>query len=66
MGHINRVRTSPNQNLVVYSLRHTHKDMLRDANIPKNMGDFLLGHSASSVGESYEQSYSWNFKKSGY
>ena len=37
--------------------------MLRDAGIAKDMQDFLLGHAASSLGESYEQSYSLKSKK---
>ena len=59
---IKLVREEKNQNLVVHSLRHTYKDMLRDAGIPKDMHDFLLGHSASSVGESYGQGYSLRAK----
>ena len=63
MRHIAKVRTSEDQNLVVHSLRHTYKDMLRDAGIAKDMQDFLLGHAASSVGESYGQGYSLKSKK---
>ena len=59
---IELVREEKNQNLVVHILRHTYKDMLRDAGIPKDMHDFLLGHSASSVGESYGQGYSLRAK----
>ena len=63
MRHIAKVRTSGDQNLVVHSLRHTYKDMLRDAGIPKDMQDFLVGHAASSVRESYRQVYSLKSKK---
>ena len=63
MRHIAKVRTSGDQNFVVHSLRHTYKDLLRDAGIAKDMQDFLLGHAASSVGESYEQGYSLKSKK---
>ena len=63
MRHTAKVRTSEDQNLVVHSLRHTYKDMLRDAGIAKDMQDFLLGHTASSVGESYGQGYSLKSKK---
>jgi len=63
MRHIAKVRTSEDQNLVVHSLRHTYKDMLRDAGIAKDMQDFLLGHAANSVGESYGQGYSLQSKK---
>ena len=63
MRHIAKVRTSGDQNLVLHSLRHTYKDLLRDADIAKDMQDFLLGHAASLVGESYEQGYSLKSKK---
>ena len=58
LRQISKVKTNENENLVVHSLRHTYKDMLRDAGIPKDLQDFLLGHAASSVGESYGQGYS--------
>jgi site-specific recombinase XerD len=57
------VRGFPEENLVVHSLRHTYKDMLRDAGVAKDMQDFLLGHAASSVGDSYGQGYSLQSKK---
>ena len=63
MRHIAKVRTSADQNLVVHSLNLTYKDMLRDVGIAKDMQDFLLGHAASSVGESYGQGYSLKSKK---
>jgi len=63
LRQIRLVRSSSDQNLVVHSLRHTYKDMLRDAGVPKDLQDFLLGHAASSVGESYGQGYSLKSKK---
>jgi integrase len=63
LRQIRLVRSSFDQNLVVHSLRHTYKDMLRDAGVPKDLQDFLLGHAASSVGESYGQGYSLKSKK---
>lgn len=48
---------------MVHSLQHTYKDMLRDAGVPKDLQDFLLGHAASSVGENYGQGYSLTAKK---
>lgn len=47
----------------MHSLHHIYKDMLRDAGIAKDMQDFLLGHAASTVGESYGQPYSLKSKK---
>lgn len=38
---------------VVYSLRHTMKDRLRLAEVPKNVQDEILGHSHKGVGEDY-------------
>jgi integrase len=63
LRQIRLVRSSFDQNLVVHSLRHTYKDMLRDAGVSKDLQDFLLGHAASSVGESYGQGYSLKSKK---
>ena len=63
LRRIKMVRDNPNENLVVHSLRHTYKDLLRDAGIPKDMQDFILGHAASSVGDSYGQGYSLLSKK---
>ena len=44
-------------------MQHKYKDMLPDAGVPKDLQDFLLGHAASSVGESYGQGYSLTAKK---
>ena len=63
LRRIKIVRDKPEENLVVHSLRHTYKDLLRDAGIPKDMQDFLLGHAANSVGDSYGQGYSLASKK---
>lgn len=38
---------------VVYSLRHTMKDRLRLAEVPKHVQDEILGHSHKGVGEDY-------------
>lgn len=64
LRQIKLVREYPEENLVVHSLRHTYKDLMRDAGIAKDMQDFLLGHAASSVGESYGQGYSLASKMS--
>ena len=37
--------------------------MRRDTGLAKDMQDFLVGHAASSVGESYGQGYSLKLKK---
>jgi len=37
--------------------------MLRDAGVPKDLQNFLLGQAASTVGESYGQGYSLTAKK---
>lgn len=63
MRQIRKVQNHNNENLVVHSLRHTYKDMLRDSDIPKDMQDFLLGHASGSVGESYGHGYSLAKKK---
>ena len=63
LRQIRLVRSSSNQNLVVHSLQHTYKDMLRDAGVPKDLQNFLLGQAASTVGESYGQGYSLTAKK---
>ncbi len=39
--------------LVFYSFRHSFKDLCRDANIPKDVHDQLMGHSPADVGGGY-------------
>lgn len=39
--------------LVFYSFRHSFKDLCRDANIPKEVHDQLMGHSPADVGGGY-------------
>ena len=36
-----------------HSLRHTFKDLCRDAGIPKEIHDRLTGHVSSDVGDGY-------------
>ncbi len=39
--------------LVFYSFRHSFKDLCRDADIPKDVHDQLMGHSPADVGGGY-------------
>lgn len=63
LRQIRKVRRDENENLVVHSLRHTYKDMLRDAGVPRDIQDFLLGHAPATVGDSYGQGFSLTAKK---
>lgn len=63
MNHVKQVRRFEGENLVVHSLRHTYKDMLRDAGVARDLQEFLMGHAASSVGDTYGQGFSLKAKK---
>lgn len=39
--------------LVFYSFRHSFKDLCRDADLPKDVHDQLMGHSPADVGGGY-------------
>ena len=43
--------------LVFHSFRHTFKDALRDAGVPEDIQNRLMGHSSNHVGESYGHGY---------
>lgn len=43
---------------VFHSFRHTFKDRCRDAEIPRQVQDALLGHAPSSTGEQYGSGFS--------
>lgn len=41
--------------LTLHSLRHTFKDLARDADIPKELSDFITGHAQGDVAGGYGQ-----------
>jgi integrase len=42
---------TPDKRMVIHSLRHSFKDKMRIAGVPKEVQDNILGHSSGSVGE---------------
>ena len=51
MPYIRKV--TKDEQVVVHSLRGTLKDMLRDANVPKEINDFITGHDQGDVAGDY-------------
>jgi hypothetical protein len=51
MPLVRRVTTNPKK--VVHSLRGTLKDKLRDNGVPKEVNDFITGHSSGDVAGTY-------------
>jgi integrase len=41
-----------------HSLRHTFKDLMRNAGVPKDMHDFITGHGSGDAGGSYGEGHS--------
>ena len=48
-------KVTPDPTLSLHSLRHTYKDLSRDAGISKENQDFITGHSQGDVASSYGQ-----------
>lgn len=61
MKHIRKV-TKDNRK-VVHSLRGTLKDLLRNANVPKELSDFITGHGSKDEGGKYGSGYSLELKR---
>lgn len=54
MRHIRPLREDPtDKRLTVHSLRHTYKDLLRDAGVPMDVQEFIMGHAGTNVGSRY-------------
>jgi integrase len=56
MRFIRKVTSDPA--LVTHSLRHTFKDMCRDAGIPEDLHDFITGHSGGDSASNYGEGHS--------
>ena len=56
MRFIRKVTSDPA--LVTHSLRHTFKDMCRDAGIPEDLHDFITGHSGGDSATNYGEGHS--------
>jgi len=52
MRFVKKVRVS-NERLVVHSLRHTYKDMLRAIEAPEDIANSIMGHTPSNEGGKY-------------
>lgn len=61
MRHIRKITTDRRK--VVHSLRGTLKDLMRDANIPKELSDFITGHGSKDEGGKYGSGHSLELKK---
>ncbi|MBB3711575.1 integrase [Limimaricola variabilis] len=54
MKYIRKVRDDQTDSrLTVHSLRHTYKDALREAGVPEEVQNFLMGHSGAGQGSRY-------------
>lgn len=53
MSYVRKVTDDPLK--VVHSLRHTWKDLMRDAGVSKETSDYLSGHSSGDVAGGYGQ-----------
>ena len=51
------------EDLVAHSFRHTFKDLCRDANITKDLHDFITGHSGGDVSSYYGEGFSLEKRK---
>jgi integrase len=54
MRHVKKVRDDPDDRRHnIHALRHTFKDLLRDADVPAEVQDFILGHRGGGQGSRY-------------
>lgn len=54
MRHVRKTRENPDDvRVTVHSLRHTFKDLLRDAAVPVDVQEFIMGHTGSNEGSRY-------------
>nr|WP_162623882.1 DUF6538 domain-containing protein [Paracoccus saliphilus] len=54
MRHVRKIReNSDDVRVTVHSLRHTFKDLLRDAAVPVDVQEFIMGHTGSNEGSRY-------------
>ena len=57
MKFVRQVRVS-DERLVVHSLRHTFRDMLRAVETPEDIADAIMGHTPSHEGGKYGAGHS--------
>lgn len=60
MRYVRKITSDPAQ--VVHSMRHTFKDLSRNAGIPKDLHDFITGHPGSDAASSYGEGHSLKVK----
>ena len=54
MRHVRKIREDlADARITVHSLRHTYKDLLRDAAVPVDVQEFIMGHTGSNEGSRY-------------
>ena len=61
MRYIRKITNDPA--LVVHSMRHSFKDISRNAKIPKDLHDFITGHSGSDTASQYGEGHSLEVKQ---
>ena len=60
MRYIRQITSDPR--LVMHSMRHTFKDLSRNAGIPKDLHDFITGHRDGDTASSYGEGHSLAIK----
>ena len=60
MRYIREITSDPR--LVMHSMRHTFKDLSRNAGIPKDLHDFITGHRGGDTASSYGEGHSLKVK----
>ena len=54
MRHVRKIREDQaDSRVTVHSLRHTYKDLLRDAAVPVDVQEFIMGHTGSNEGSRF-------------
>lgn len=60
MRYVRKITEDPQ--LVVHSMRHNFKDFSRNAEIPKDLHDFITGHGGGDTSSSYGEGHSLTLK----
>ena len=56
-------KVTSDKGLVTHSFRHTFKDLCRNANIAKDLHDFITGHSGGDSSSNYGEGHSLKHRK---
>ena len=61
MRYVRKITDDPL--IVIHSLRHSFKDICRNAKIPKDLHDFITGHSGGDIASQYGEGHSLEVKQ---